>query len=197
MFRAIVLTIATVIMSQVTSANELPEYACHDYPGAQFYCASQCYPNCQAQFDSYYSVMMILPNKAECFLNHENYGSFRAFFPTTAVVEATSHNYYTFNGECYKNETNSTDIAPGTVYDGYFSCDSEVVVKVGGGNQPTATITNDQWERRIVVYTQTKLDICKAEFPKLFAAPEALGASHLTTGLASVFMILVASLTFI
>lgn len=146
-----------------------PSYACHEYPGAIHYCSSQCYPNCVETFDSYYTMMLILPNKAECWLSNKEYGSFRAFFPTTGIAQAVADTYYLFNEQCFKNDTaDPVKISAGSVYDGYFTCDNYLKANIGGGNIPTAEISEDLWARRIVIYTQKELDMCKAEFPLLY-----------------------------
>lgn len=116
--------------------------------------------------------MLILPNKAECFLTKQEIGLFRAFLPTTGIVTAEADNYYQFNGACYANDTQqATPVSKGQVFDGYFQCDNNLRVYVGGGNIPTAEIVEDIWPRRIEIYTQTQLDICKDEFPLLYPAP--------------------------
>lgn len=43
-----------------------------------------------------------------------------------------------------------------------------LTVKVGGGNVPDAKISADIWERRLVLYTQKELEMCKDEFPLLY-----------------------------
>ena len=117
-------------------------------------------------------MMLILPNKAECYLSKQDIGLFRAFLPTTGIVTAESDNFYQFNGTCYANETqDATYVGNGQVFDGYFQCDNNLRVFVGGGNVPTATIEEDLWKRRVEIYTQTQLDICKEEFPLLYPAP--------------------------
>ena len=98
--------IFAVLLAKVLAQNDSnPTYACHDYPGALYHCSSSCYPNCNQKFESYYNVMMILPNKAECYLDKEVYGSFRVFLPTSSIATAEADNFYLFNGSCTRNET--------------------------------------------------------------------------------------------
>ena len=151
-----------------TDENAEPTYHCHEYPGAYFSCASPCYPNCHEKFDAYYSVHMVLPNKAECKLAAEYHGNFRVFFPTTGIVSATAQQYYLFNGKCEKNGTAYTVHPSGSVFDGYFTCNNLLTVKVGGGNIPDAKISANIWERRLILYTQKEMEMCKEEFPLLY-----------------------------
>lgn len=114
-------------------------------------------------------MMLILPNKAECYLSKQDIGLFRAFLPTTGIVTAEADNFYQFNGTCYANQTqDATPVSNGQVFDGYYQCDNNLRVFVGGGNVPTATIEEDLWKRRVEIYTQTQLEICKQEFPLLY-----------------------------
>ena len=108
-------------VGEVDAQSTSLTYACSEYPGVLYYCSSSCYPNCQDQFESYYNVMMILPNKAECYLNKDEYGAFRVFLPTTGIITAEADNYFLFNNECNLNTTgDSTPVKQGQVYDGYF-----------------------------------------------------------------------------
>ena len=83
--------------------------------------------------------MMILPNKAECYINKDDFGSFRVFLPTTGIVQAEADEFFLFNGECKHNSSSpAIKVEAGSVYDGYFQCDNNFRVYVGGGNVPTA-----------------------------------------------------------
>jgi len=109
---------ATIIsVKAFTENNDLP--ACHEYPGAYFICSSQCYPNCTATFDSYYSMQIFLPNKAECHIDTVHYGYFRVYFPTTGIVNGTADYYFSFNGLCFKDSKKNVPIGIGAVYNGY------------------------------------------------------------------------------
>ena len=178
-FRKKVMTLAVFVFAAIiksTVGQDQPTYACHEYPGVQYYCSSSCYPNCQDQFESYYNVMMVLPNKAECYINKETFGAFRVFLPTTGITTAEADPFILFNNVCQPDPDGGvTPVSKGTVYDGYFQCDNNLRLYVGGGNIPNAEITEEFQKRRVEIYTQTKLNICKNEFPLLYPADNSGG----------------------
>ena len=195
----VILSLLAILSHGVMADHSNPTYACEEYPGVLYACSSPCYPNCGESHSSHYHVMMTLPNKAECYLNKNTFGSFRLFLPTTGILTGESDDYFLFNDVCTHNDSSApTFLDKGSTFDGYFECDNNVRIYSGGGNIPNAEIAEEQSKRVFHVYTQTKLDICKAEFPLLYPqedtseeetepAPEENSARHLGTGIALAF----------